>query len=113
MNEISNSNLNNNKNNNYNLNEKIFHMMNILTIRLGITDSNFNPLIANCMGLKLCLKYTPKSVVKYIFENTHFKNFLQMIQNIYETLLCDLYIYIEVSREIKEAYFLLKYRNIF
>lgn len=96
------------------INSKIFEMISALNIRLGLIESNFNPLTANCLGMIFVFKYCPKNIVHYIFSNNaHFDLFINMIQTIYETLLCDLYMNIEVTKYIKKEMFLLKFKHIF
>ena len=96
------------------INSKIFEMISALNIRLGLIESNFNPLTANCLGMIFAFKFCPKNIVNYIFSNNaHFDLFINMIQTIYETLLCDLYMNIEVTKYIKKEMFLLKFKHIF
>lgn len=43
--------------------------------------------------------FVQKNIVNYIFsDKAHFELFMNMIKTIYETLLCDLYINLEVIK---------------
>ena len=64
-----------------------------------INKSNFNPKKLFMNDFCIC----PKNIVNYIFlDKVHFDLFMNMIETIYETLLCDLYMNLEVIKYIRK-----------
>ena len=86
-----------------------------LTNRLGMTESNFTPLVANSAGLIFILTYCPELFVEYVFKNqSHIELLLdKVLKNLYETLLIDIFIYMEVNRYIQIGFFYPRFKNIF
>lgn len=98
----------------FQLYNKIFQMTSTIDTKLSIKENNFTPLISNAMGLVFCFKYNPNNIVEYYFQSqAHFKLFLQMLNSIYEVLLIDIYIQLEVITHIKNAMYLLRFKCIF
>ena len=98
----------------FKLNEKLLEMSTIIGARLSIKENNFSPLISNAMGLVFCFNYAPHNIVEYFFQSqAHFDLFLQMVNSIYEVLLIDIYILLEVVKHIKNAMYLLRFKCIF
>ena len=95
--------------------EKISYLMLSLTNRLGMTESNFTPLVANSAGLIFILTYCPELFVEYVFKNqSHIELLLdKVLKNLYETLLIDIFIYMEVNRYIQIGFFYPRFKNIF
>jgi hypothetical protein len=82
---------------------KILHFMNKLTIKLELNSSNFNSMISNSFAFNYLVKSKPELFVYMLISSQeYFEIFLKVIKNLFNILLCDMYLYIEITKKIHD-----------
>ena len=93
---------------------KILEFMNKLTLRLELNSSNFSTLISNSFAFNFLVKAKPDFFVKIITNSLeNFELLLKVLKNLFNILVCDMFLYVEMTRKIHEIQFNSKFKYFF
>ncbi len=101
-----------NKDSNYS--KKILEYMQKLTIKLELNSSNFNALISNSYALNHLIRIKPDLFVNLMCATAeNFELLIKVLKNLFGILICDMYLYLEVTRKIHDIQFNSKFKYFF
>jgi len=94
--------------------KKLLEFMQKITIKLELNSSNFNSLISNSFALNNLIKIKPELFVNIMCKSPeNFELLLKVLKNLFGILICDMYLYLEVTRKIHEIQFNSKFKYFF
>lgn len=93
---------------------KILEFMQKLTIKLELNSSNFGSLISNSYALNHLIKAKPDIFIDIITSSAeNFELCLKFLKNIFNILICDMSLYLDITKKIHDIQFNSKFKYFF